>query len=140
MMRPSTPLSSANFGITRATKYDPNEHHGPSLFYATLAFERLTAAPDLDHYTDARLRLGHCTFWPGLAFASSLDHGRFGPSAIIWAALFTAASPALVFYSRYFIHEMLLVFFTFPRSCLWVALLAELGRSVGCCWQERHWA
>src|SRR5260370_39653513 len=38
-------------------QYDPNEHHGPSFFYATLALERLTAAPDLDHYTDARLRL-----------------------------------------------------------------------------------
>ena len=29
-----------------------------------------------------------------------------------WAAIFLAVSPAMVFYSRYFIHEMLLVFFT----------------------------
>ena len=31
----------------------------------------------------------------------------------LWAALFTAVSPAMVFYSRYYIHEVLLVFFTF---------------------------
>ena len=30
----------------------------------------------------------------------------------MWAAIFIAVSPAMVFYSRYFIHEMLLVFFT----------------------------
>ena len=32
---------------------------------------------------------------------------------MLWAAFFTAFSPAMVFYSRYYIHEMLLVFFTF---------------------------
>jgi uncharacterized protein (TIGR03663 family) len=36
--------------------------------------------------------------------------GRMGSA---WAAVFLATSPALVFYSRYFIHEILLVFFTF---------------------------
>src|SRR4030095_10747121 len=35
-----------------------------------------------------------------------------GRSVVTWAALFIAVSPATVFYSRYFIHEMLLVFFT----------------------------
>src|SRR5437899_3518533 len=35
-----------------------------------------------------------------------------GTTPVIWAALFTAVSPAFVFYSRYYIHEMLLVFFT----------------------------
>jgi len=34
-------------------KYDPNEHHGPSLYYATLAVGRLTAAPDYAHYSEA---------------------------------------------------------------------------------------
>ena len=36
-----------------------------------------------------------------------------GRNATLWAALFTAVSPAVVFYSRYYIHEILLVFFTF---------------------------
>src|ERR1035441_3596746 len=38
-------------------KYDPNEHHGPSLPYATLALGRLTGAPqDFDQFTESRLR------------------------------------------------------------------------------------
>ena len=35
-----------------------------------------------------------------------------GRPATLCAAVLTAISPAMVFYSRYFIHEMLLVFFT----------------------------
>src|SRR5215472_3358926 len=93
-------------------KYDPNEHHGPSLLYATLAISRLTAAPDLDHFSDARLRLVPFLF--GLALLPLLlplldGLGRPGTG---WASIFVATSPALVFYSSYFIHEMLLTCFT----------------------------
>jgi uncharacterized protein (TIGR03663 family) len=94
-------------------KYDPNEHHGPALFYATLAVERLTGAPDLDHYSDARLRVVIVLFGVGLLLLVPLIGDGLGQNGVIWAAIFTAASPAMVFYSRYFIHEMLLVFFTF---------------------------
>ena len=94
-------------------KYDPNEHHGPSLFYATLALERLTAAPDFGHFTDARLRFVIVLFGLGLLVLLPLVFDGLGRQGVIWAAVFTATSPALVFYSRYFIHEMLLVFFTF---------------------------
>src|ERR1051326_2707758 len=37
-------------------KYDPNEHHGPTLYYATLALTRLTRAPGFPNVTEARLR------------------------------------------------------------------------------------
>src|SRR5437763_9835516 len=97
----------------RGYKYDPNEHHGPALFYATLALERLTAAPDLDHYSDARLRFVTVVFGLGLVLLLPLLADGLGHKGVIWAALLTASSPALVFYSRYYIHEMLLVFFTF---------------------------
>src|SRR5213078_2126931 len=36
-------------------KYDPNEHHGPSLYYATLAISRLSRAPDFRDFTETRL-------------------------------------------------------------------------------------
>src|SRR5208337_4042743 len=37
--------------------YDPNEHHGPALCYATLALGRLTGAPkDFDWFSESRLR------------------------------------------------------------------------------------
>ncbi len=37
----------------------------------------------------------------------------FGPAAAVCAAVLTAVSPGLVFYSRYYVQEMLLVCFTF---------------------------
>lgn len=93
-------------------KYDPNEHHGPALFYATLLIERLTGAPDLDHFTDARLRFVPVVFGLALVPLLLLLVDGLGPAGVGWAALFTATSPALVFYSSYFIHEMLLICFT----------------------------
>ncbi len=94
-------------------KYDPNEYHGPSLFYATLALGRLTVAPDFEHYTEARLRWVTVLFGLGLIALLPLLADGLGRQGTAWAALFTAVSPAFVFYSRYFIHEMLLVGFTF---------------------------
>ena len=94
-------------------KYDPNEHHGPSLFYATLGLERLTRAPTIEQYSDARLRFVIVLFGLGLVLLLPLVADALGRNGVIWAGILTATSPALVFYSRYFIHEMLLVFFTF---------------------------
>src|ERR1044071_7295927 len=94
-------------------QYDPNEHHGPSLLYATDALAVLTRAPDFDHFSEQRLRWVTVLFGLGLICLLPLLADGLGPMGTLWAALFTAASPAFVFYSRYFIHEMLLVFFTF---------------------------
>jgi uncharacterized protein (TIGR03663 family) len=94
-------------------KYDPNEHHGPSLFYATLAVARLTSTPDFDHLTEVKLRLITVAFGVGLILLLPLVADGLGRKATVWAAFFTAISPAMVFYSRYYIHEVPLVFFTF---------------------------
>ncbi|HRD05844.1 MAG TPA: glycosyltransferase family 39 protein, partial [Verrucomicrobiota bacterium] len=95
-------------------RYDPNEHHGPSLYYATLAVSRLTGAPpDEDSFTERRLRFTPVLFGVGLLLLLPLIADGLGRRAVVWAALWTAVSPAVVFYSRYYIHEVLLVFFTF---------------------------
>ncbi len=95
-------------------KYDPNEHHGPSLYYATLALSRLTGAPkDFDQFTENRLRITTVLFGVGLILLLPLIADGLGRKATVWAALFTVTSPAIVFYSRYYIHEVLLVCFTF---------------------------
>ena len=95
-------------------KYDPNEHHGPSLYYATLVVGRLTGAPkDFDQFSEGRLRFTTVLFGAGLIILLSLVADGLGRGATCWAGLFTAASAAIVFYSRYYIHEVLLVFFTF---------------------------
>ena len=119
-------------------KYDPNEHHGPSLYYTTLALSRLTGAPkDYNLFTERRLLLTTVLFGVGLILLVPLVADGLGRNATVWAALFTACSPAMVFYSRYYIHEVLLVFFTFlalaagwrywrSRQIGW-ALLAGVG-------------
>jgi uncharacterized protein (TIGR03663 family) len=96
-----------------AYKYDPNEHHGPSLIYAAFVVGHLTGAPDFVHYTETRLRWVAVLFGLGLLVLLPLVVDGLGRRGLAWAALWTAVSPAMVFYSRYFIHEMLLVFFTF---------------------------
>ena len=92
--------------------YDPDEYHGPSLHYATLPFLWLSGARTSDDLDDARLRLAPVVFGVGLILLLLLFSDGLSRQAVGWAALFLAVSPAMVFYSRYFIHEMLLVFFT----------------------------
>ncbi|HVM50650.1 MAG TPA: flippase activity-associated protein Agl23 [Candidatus Acidoferrum sp.] len=94
-------------------RYDPSEHHGPSLYYATLAAMRLAGRRDIEHLTEAQLRLITVGFGLGLILLLPLVADGLGRSGTVWAAALTALSPAMVFYSRYYIHEMLLVFFTF---------------------------
>ncbi len=96
-----------------AYRYDPNEHHGPSLYYATLAVARFTGTPDFVHLSEIKLRLITVCFGIGLILLLPLVSDGLGKTGAAWAAIFTAVSPAMVFYSRYYIHEMLLVFFTF---------------------------
>ena len=94
-------------------KYDPNEHHGPALVYFTFALARLTGAPDISHFSEARLRSVDVLLSLGLILLLPLIADGLGRRPTLWAGFLTAVSPAMVFYSRYFIHEMLLVFFGF---------------------------
>ena len=92
--------------------YDPDEYHGPALHYATLPFLWVSGARNREDLDDSTLRLAPVAFGVGLVLLIWLFADGLGRQAVTWAALFTAVSPAMVFYSRYFIHEMLLVFFT----------------------------
>src|SRR5689334_15134136 len=92
--------------------YDPNEYHGPSLHYATLPFIWLGPARDFSQLSEKNLRLVTVVFGVALIFLLWLLRDGLGTSATLIAAGLTAISPAMVFYSRYFIHEMLLVCFT----------------------------
>src|SRR5581483_6882819 len=92
-------------------EYDPNEHHGPTLPYATWLLAKLTGAGDFAHIDESRLRLLDVLFGVGLILLLPLIADGLGRNATICAALLIAISPAMVFYSRYYIHEMLLVFF-----------------------------
>jgi uncharacterized protein (TIGR03663 family) len=101
--------------------YDPNEHHGPTLYYITAAVSRVTGAPSgLANVSETRLRWVTVLFGLGLICLLPLLKDALGRSGVLWTGIFTAVSPAFVFYSQYYIHEMLLVFFTLGvMGCGW---------------------
>jgi len=94
-------------------RYDPNEHHGPTLAYFTSAWLALTRAPAFSVIDEARLRGLTVAFGIGLILLLPLIADGLGRGALVCAGLLTAISPALVYYSRDYIHETLLVFSTF---------------------------
>lgn len=99
---------------TGSYQYDPNEHHGPSLYYASWLWGKLTLAPrEAGGFSENRLRLMVVAFGLGLIALLPLVADGLGRRGTAWAGVLTAASPAMVYYSRYYIHEMMLVFFTF---------------------------
>lgn len=93
--------------------YDPEEHHGPSLSLLTLPIARLASAENLSELTEIHLRLVPAILGTVLIGLVWLLRDELGYAAALWASLLTALSPAMVFYSRYYVQEMLLVCFTF---------------------------
>ena len=95
-------------------EYDPHEYHGPTIYYFTLPLVWLTGARSYaDIPSETPLRLTIVLFGLGLILLLPLVGDGIGRRGALIAAVFTAVSPAFVFYSRYYIQEMLLVFFTF---------------------------
>lgn len=92
--------------------YDPDEFHGPTLHYFALPFLRVSGARSVGDLSEHTLRLVTVAFGVGLILLLGLLADGLGRPATLGAAALTALSPAMVFYSRYFIHETLLVFFT----------------------------
>jgi len=121
--------------------YNPWEYHGPSLSYLTLPIVRAASAERLTQITETHLRLVPALLGIVLVGLVWLVRDELGRAAALAAALLTAVSPAMVFYSRYYIQEMLLVTFTFGAMvALWryarLARPAALGedRPRGATW------
>ena len=93
--------------------YDPYEYHGPTLNYLTLIPARLSSAHRLSEINEFTLRIVPVFFGVLLVLLVLLISRGLGPNAAVIAAVLAAISPAMVFYSRYYIQEMLLVSFTF---------------------------
>ena len=94
-------------------EYDPEEYHGPTLNYLTLIPAKLAGAEKLTEVTEFTLRIVPVFFGVCLVLLLLPMVGGLGKGAAVYAAVLTAISPAMVFYSRYYIQEMLLVCFTF---------------------------
>jgi uncharacterized protein (TIGR03663 family) len=93
--------------------YDPEEYHGPTLNYLTLIPAWLSGAKNLTQVTEFTLRIVPVFFGVCLVLLLLLIIDGLGTAAAVYASLLTAISAAMVFYSRYYIQEMLLVCFTF---------------------------
>jgi len=90
-------------------RFDPTDHHGPTLYYLGAALARLRGETSLAALTEATLRLG-----PALAGMLAVVllwrlAQPLGPGPAFVAALLLAVSPPAVYYGRYFIQETLLV-------------------------------
>lgn len=93
--------------------YDSNEYHGPTLNYFTLIPAWLASAGSLQDVDEFILRIVPVVFGILLVLMIFVLVDGLSFSVVIYAAVFAAISPGLVFYSRYYIQEMLLVCFTF---------------------------
>ena len=102
---------------TNTYRYDPHEYHGPTLPYITLPFLWLTAGTDFAATSEFSFRLVPALFGVGLVLLTLLLADGLGRAAVLYAGALCAISPAMVFYSRYYIHETLLVFFIFGAIC-----------------------
>ena len=94
-------------------EYDLKDNHGPTLYYLTLPVAWLTAGKNFADTSEITFRLVPALFGVGLVLLLWLVRDGLGRWPMLVGALLTAISPAMTFYSRYYIQEMLLVFFTF---------------------------
>ena len=96
--------------------YDPTDHHGPVMYYAAIPFCKATAKTFADT-TEWNFRMVPVTFslltlvlMMGLYAADR--KGVFAhPAGVLVAILLTALSPAMNYYSRFFIQESMFVTF-----------------------------
>jgi uncharacterized protein (TIGR03663 family) len=104
-------------------QYDREDHHGPTLYYLTLPAAWARGQSTLASLDEQTLRVVPALFGAALILLLPGLAGGLGRAACAAAALLFALSPALTYYSRFYIQESLLVFFT-------LAFLIGLGRYV----------
>ena len=103
-----------------AYRYDPNEFHGPTLYYAALPIVKAFRRRSFAETREGDYRLVTVIFGAALLPLFALFADCIGRRAALMAALLCGISPAFVFYSRYYIQEVLLAFFTLAAlGCVW---------------------
>lgn len=92
-------------------RFDPKDHHGPSLYYLTLPAAGLAGGKSLAELGETNLRIVPALAGAGLLLFFLLYSGGLTREAALAAAVLAAISPAMTYYSRFYIQETLLVFF-----------------------------
>lgn len=88
--------------------FDPKHFHGPLLAYLAGPICKLSGKNHWQQMTKTTLRMLPAIAGTLLVCLPLLWRRRFGDPAMLLSAAFLATSPLLVYYSRMFIHEMLL--------------------------------
>jgi len=92
-------------------RYDPSDHHGPSLYYLSWILARALGRTTLASLDEADLRLLPALFGAGTVLLLLFFAGAVGRAAALAAGALAAASPAFTYYSRFYIQESIFVFF-----------------------------
>lgn len=100
-------------------RFDPLHYHGPTLSRLTLSLCHLRGETRWQEMTKSTPRLLTASAGVLLLLVPLLWRRRFGDGPMLLAAAVLATSPLLVYYSRMFIHESLLVLF---GMLAWVTL------------------
>jgi uncharacterized protein (TIGR03663 family) len=101
--------------------YDPANYHGPTLYY----FGWITTTINSLFFgkaglsTDA-IRMVTVIFGMGVVWLLLCLRRQLGDFGSLAAAALAAVSPGFVFFSRYFIHEVLFVFFSLGVIVAWL--------------------
>src|SRR5579859_1415679 len=110
--------------------YDPANYHGPSLYYLAVI---PTAINNVLHWgyglSTFVIRFVTAVFGVGVVWLFLCLRPWLGSAGSLAAAAFAAVSPGFVFFSRYFIHEILFVFFTLGILVAWL-FYRETGRQL----------
>jgi uncharacterized protein (TIGR03663 family) len=105
---------------TGSYQYDRTEHHGPALLYLSWIPARAAGAHSHAALSERLLRVVPAVAGTLTAAGVLLLAPELGLPAALAAAALTAVSPAMVYYSRYYIPEMLLVLACFAAIlCGW---------------------
>ena len=110
-------------------EYDPFEYHGPSLNYITLLPAWISGTSTFKDLTKVILRSVPVFFGLFLVWLAFLINKRLEILVAAIAVLLVGISPAMVFYSRYYIHELILVAFTYLSILSYTQVLEK--RSIG---------
>jgi uncharacterized protein (TIGR03663 family) len=92
-------------------RFDPQDHHGPTLYYLTLPAARAAGTRTLAGLDETTLRAVPALFGAALLLLFLLLGGGLPREGALAAAALAAVSPALTYYARFYIQETLLVFF-----------------------------
>jgi uncharacterized protein (TIGR03663 family) len=105
-------------------RYDKSDHHGPSLYYLTIPFARVFGQDTLAELDERTLRLVPACFGIGTVLLLLLFTPIVGRKTVLGSALGLSVSPVMVYFSRFYIQETLLLFFLAAAlAFLWRYLL-----------------